>query len=165
MIRIGFGYDAHRLVEGHPLFLGGVKIPHRLGLEGHSDADVLTHAIIDAVIGALGMGDIGQHFPDTDPAYKGASSLSMLKTVAGWMKRDGYKLNNLDATIVAESPKMAAHLPMMREKVAKALETHASQINFKATTTEGLGFCGSGEGIEAFAVVSLVNIIAESESD
>ena len=165
MFRIGFGYDAHRLVEGRPLFLGAVEITHRLGLEGHSDADVLTHAIIDAVIGALGMGDIGQHFPDTDPAYKGASSLSMLKTVAGWMKRDGYKLNNLDATIVAESPKMAAHIPAMRERVAKALETNASQINIKATTTEGLGFCGSGEGIEAFAVVSLVNIIAESKSD
>ena len=158
MFRIGFGYDAHRLVEGRPLFLGGVEIPYRLGLKGHSDADVLTHAIIDAVIGALGMGDIGQHFPDTDPAYKGASSLSMLKTVAGWMKRDEYTLNNLDATIVAESPKMAAHLPMMRERVAEALETHAGHINIKATTTEKLGFCGSGEGIEAFAVVSLIAI-------
>jgi 2-C-methyl-D-erythritol 2,4-cyclodiphosphate synthase len=159
LFRIGFGYDAHRLVEGRTLFLGGVEITHRLGLEGYSDADVLTHAIIDAAIGALGMGDIGQHFPDTDPAYKGASSLSMLKTVTGWMKRDGYKLNNLDATIVAESPKMAAYIPMMRECVAKALEVHTSQINIKATTTERLGFCGRGEGIEAFAVVSLANVI------
>ena len=165
MFRIGFGYDAHRLVEGRPLFLGGVEINHRLGLEGHSDADVLTHAIIDAAIGALGGGDIGQHFPDTDPAYKGASSLSMLKTVAGWMKRDGYKLNNLDATRVAESPKMAAYIPVMRERVAKALEVHISQINIKATTTERMGFCGRGEGFEAFAVVSLANVIDESESD
>lgn len=165
MFRIGFGYDAHRLVEGRPLFLGGVEITHRLGLEGHSDADVLTHAIIDAAIGALGIGDIGQHFPDTDPAYKRASSLSMLKTVAGWMKRDGYKLNNLDATIVAESPKMASYIPMMRERMAKALEVHTSQINIKATTTERLGFCGRGEGIEAFAVVSLANVLDESESD
>jgi 2-C-methyl-D-erythritol 2,4-cyclodiphosphate synthase len=146
------------LVEGRPLFLGGVEITHRLGLEGHSDADVLTHAIIDAAIGALGMGDIGQHFPDTDPAYKGASSLSMLKTVTGWMKRDGYRLNNLDATIVAEGPEMAAYIPMMRERVAKALGVHTSQINIKATTTERLGFCGRGEGIEAFAVVSLAKM-------
>ena len=127
MFRIGFGYDAHRLVEGRPLFLGGVEINHRVGLEGHSDADVLTHAIIDATIGALGRGDIGQHFPDTDPAYKGASSLSMLKTVAGWMKRDGYKLNNLDATLVAESPKMTAYIPIMRERVDKALEDSIRQ--------------------------------------
>lgn len=165
MFRIGFGYDAHRLVEGRPLFLGGVEIDNRRGLEGHSDADVLTHAIIDAAIGALGRGDIGQHFPDTDPAYKGASSLSMLKTVVGWMKRNGYTLNNLDATIVAENPKMAAHIPMMRERVAKTFEVHTSQINIKATTTERLGFCGRGEGIEAFAVVSLTNIIDERESD
>ena len=165
MFRIGFGYDVHCLVEGRPLFLGGVRIPHTLGLEGHSDADVLTHAIIDAVIGALGMGDIGQHFPDTDPAYKGAPSLSMLETVAGWVKRDGFQLNNLDATIVAESPKMASYLPKMCEKVAQTLEMHIGQINIKATTTERLGFCGRGEGIEAFAVVSLAKAIDESESD
>lgn len=155
MFRIGFGYDAHRLVEGRLLILGGIEIPHHLGLEGHSDADVLAHAIIDAVIGALGMGDIGQHFPDTDPAYKGAASLSMLKTVAKWVKRDGYRLNNLDATIVAESPKIASYLPSMRDRVAQTLEATASQVNIKATTTERMGFCGRGEGIEAFAVVSL----------
>ena len=155
MFRIGFGYDAHRLVEGRPLILGGVEIPHAFGLDGHSDADVLIHAIIDAVIGALGMGDIGQHFPDTDPAYKGVASLSMLGTVSEWIKRDGFRINNLDATIVAESPKLASYLPSMRERVAHTLEASVDQVNIKATTTERMGFCGRGEGIEAFAVVSL----------
>jgi 2-C-methyl-D-erythritol 2,4-cyclodiphosphate synthase len=158
LFRIGFGYDAHRLVDGRPFILGGVEIPYRVGLEGHSDADVLTHAVIDAVIGALGMGDIGQHFPDTDPAYKDASSISMLRKVMIWVKRDNLRLNNLDATIVAEAPKLASYLPSMRKGMAEALEVAENQVNIKATTTEGLGFCGRGEGIEAYAVVCLVGV-------
>ena len=156
MFRIGFGYDVHRLVEGRPLILGGVEIPYPFGLEGHSDADVLTHAVIDAIIGALGAGDIGQHFPETDPKYKGASSLSMLRTVMDLIKNDGYRLNNLDTTITAQAPKLAPHLSNMRERLAQTLEASVSQINIKATTSEGLGFCGRREGMEAFAVVSLV---------
>ncbi len=156
MFRIGFGYDAHRLVQGRPLILGGVDIPHRVGLEGHSDADVLIHAVIDALIGALGIGDIGRHFPDMDPAYKGISSLSMLEEVTGWMKRDRFELNNLDATVVAETPKLASHIPAMERKIAEMFEAPSDLINIKATTTEGMGFCGKGEGIEAYAVVSLV---------
>jgi len=122
LLRIGFGYDAHRLVEGRPLILGGVEIPHAFGLEGHSDADVLVHAVIDAIIGALGMGDIGQHFPDTDPTYKDASSLGMLKTVMAWVKRDGFRLNNLDAGIVAEEPRLAPYISDMRQRLAEVLE-------------------------------------------
>ncbi len=156
MFRIGFGYDGHRLVEGRPLIIGGVGIPHDFGLEGHSDADVLIHAVIDAVIGALGMGDIGQHFPDTDPDFKDISSLSMLKTVFGWVKRDGFRLNNLDATVVAESPQLASHISTMKERIAGILEASVQQVNIKATTTEKMGFCGRKEGIESFAVVSLV---------
>ena len=155
MFRIGFGYDAHRLVEGRPLILGGVEIPNTVGLEGHSDADVLTHAVIDATIGALGRGDIGQHFPDTDPAYKGVSSLSLLRKVMIWVKKDGFRLNNLDATVVAEKPKLALYLPTMRERIAEAFDASINQVNIKATTTEGMGFCGRKEGIEAFAVISL----------
>lgn len=155
MIRIGFGYDAHGLVKGRPLILGGVEIPNPQGLDGHSDADVLTHAVIDAVIGALGMGDIGQHFPDTDPAYKGISSLSMLRQVTAWVRREGFHVNNLDTTIVAQKPKLAPYIPDMRERLAEALEAPVKGINVKATTTEGLGPCGRGEGIEAYAVVSL----------
>ena len=156
MFRIGFGYDVHQLVEGRPLILGGVEIPYPFGLEGHSDADVLTHAVIDAIIGALGAGDIGQHFPDTDPKYKGVSSISMLRTVMDLIKDDGYRLNNLDTTITAQAPKLAPHLSNMRERLAQTLEASVSQINIKATTSEGLGFCGRREGMEAFAVVSLV---------
>ena len=155
MFRIGFGYDAHRLVKGRPLILGGVEIPYVLGLEGHSDADVLVHAIIDAVIGAMGMGDIGRHFPDTDPAYKDANSLLMLQEVMKSVKREGFCLNNLDATIVAQMPKLAPYLPTMQERVAQVLEASKNRINIKATTTEGMGFCGRREGMEAFAVVSL----------
>lgn len=156
MFRIGFGYDVHRLVEGRPLILGGVEIPYPFGLEGHSDADVLTHAVIDAIIGALGAGDIGQHFPDTDPKYKGVSSLSMLKTVVDMVKREGFRLNNLDTTITAQVPKLAPHLSNMRGRLAETLEASIGQINIKATTSEGLGFCGKREGMEAFAVISLV---------
>ncbi|HUU80207.1 MAG TPA: 2-C-methyl-D-erythritol 2,4-cyclodiphosphate synthase [Acidobacteriota bacterium] len=158
MLRIGFGYDAHRLVEGRPLILGGVEIPHAFGLEGHSDADVLVHAVIDAIIGALGMGDIGQHFPDTDPTYKDASSLGMLKTVMAWVKRDGFRLNNLDAGIVAEEPRLAPYISDMRQRLAEVLEGSSDHVNIKATTTEGMGFTGRREGIEAFAVVSLVDM-------
>ena len=156
MFRIGFGYDVHRLVEGRPLILGGVEIPHPFGLEGHSDADVLTHAIIDAIIGALGAGDIGQHFPDTDPEYKGVSSLSMLRTVMDLVKGGGFRLNNLDTTITTQVPKLAPHISNMRQRLAETLEASIGQINVKATTSEGLGFCGKREGMEAFAVVSLV---------
>jgi len=158
LFRIGFGYDVHRLIKGRPLILGGVKIPYPVGLEGHSDADVLTHAIMDAVIGALGAGDIGQHFPDTDPAYKGVSSLSLLKTTTDLMHRHGFQLNNLDATIVAQAPRLASHLMPMCKKLAEVLGVSADRINIKATTTERLGFCGKGEGMEAFAVVSLTGM-------
>ena len=161
MFRIGFGYDVHRLVEGRPLILGGVEIPYAFGLEGHSDADVLTHAVIDAIIGALGAGDIGRHFPDTDPKYKGVSSLSMLKTVMDLIKGDGYRLNNLDTTITAQAPKLAPFIETMRQKLAETLEASIGQINVKATTSEGLGFCGRREGMEAFAVVSLVKAKTE----
>ena len=155
MFRIGFGYDAHRLISGRVLILGGVEIPHPAGLEGHSDADVLTHAVIDAVIGALGMGDIGQHFPDTDPAYKGANSLFLLENTMGWVKRNGFKVNNLDTTIVAEKPKLAPYLPEMIKKLAGVLDATPGRINIKATTTEGMGFCGRGEGIAAYAIATV----------
>ena len=158
MFRIGFGYDAHSLVKGRPLIIGGVDIPHASGLEGHSDADVLAHAVIDAILGALGMGDIGQHFPDTDPAYKGADSLLMLKTVMEWVKHKGFRLNNADATVVAENPKLSPHVSAMQHRLADVLEASINQINIKATTTEGMGFTGRQEGIEAFAVVSLVSM-------
>lgn len=158
MFRIGFGYDAHSLVKGRPLIIGGVDIPHASGLEGHSDADVLAHAVIDAILGALGMGDIGQHFPDTDPAYKGADSLLMLKTVMEWVRHKGFRLNNVDATVVAENPKLSPHVSAMQHRLADVLEASINQINIKATTTEGMGFTGRQEGIEAFAVVSLVGM-------
>ena len=156
MFRIGFGYDAHRLVEGRSLIIGGVRIPYHLGLMGHSDADVLTHAIIDAILGALARGDIGQHFPDSDPAYKDIKSLLMLEKIMEWVKADGFKINNLDTTIVAERPKLASFLTAMKERLSGVLDVHMDQINIKATTSEGLGFCGRQEGMEAFAVVSLI---------
>ena len=156
LFRIGFGYDVHRLVEGRPLILGGVEIPYPFGLEGHSDADVLTHAVIDAIIGALGAGDIGQHFPDSDLRYKGVSSLYMLRTVMDLVKGGGFRLNNLDTTVTAQVPKLAPHLSDMRGRLAETLEASAGRINVKATTSEGLGFCGKREGMEAFAVVSLI---------
>ena len=156
MFRIGFGYDVHRLVEGRSLIIGGVKISHDLGLMGHSDADVLTHAIIDAILGALAMGDIGRHFPDSDPANKDIDSLLMLKKVMAWVKQDGFRVYNLDTTIVAEKPKLAPSLLAMRERLAEVLGIRIDQINIKATTSEGLGFCGLQEGMEAHAVVSLI---------
>lgn len=158
MFRIGFGYDAHRLLGGRRLILGGVEIPHERGLAGHSDADVLTHAVMDALIGAMGKGDIGRHFPDTDPSYEGISSLTLLEKVMEWVSHDGFQLNNLDATIVAERPKLATYLPDMREKLSQILRSTIDQVNIKATTTEEMGFCGRREGIESFAVVSLIGI-------
>lgn len=156
MFRIGFGYDAHRLVEGRSLIIGGVKIPYHLGLMGHSDADVLTHAIIDALLGALAKGDIGQHFPDRDPAYQGMDSLLMLRKVMEWVQEDGFRINQVDTTIVAQAPKLAPSLAPMKERLSEVLAVQIDQINIKPTTSEGMGFCGRQDGMEAFAVVSLV---------
>lgn len=155
-MRIGHGYDVHRLVEGRKLIMGGVDIPWGKGLLGHSDADVLLHAIADGILGAIGEGDIGRHFPDTDPAYKGADSLKLLAQVAGLAHERGYHLGNLDATIIAQMPKMAPHIQSMRDNIARVLNAAVSQINVKATTEEGLGFSGTGEGIAAHAVVLMV---------
>ena len=152
-MRIGHGYDVHRLVEGRKLIMGGVAIPWDLGLLGHSDADVLLHAIADAILGAIGEGDIGRHFPDTDVVYKGADSLKLLSHVMKLADSRGYRLGNLDATIIAQQPKMAPHIPMMRNNIASVLNATVGQVNVKATTEEGLGFSGRGEGIAAHAVV------------
>lgn len=156
MFRIGFGFDAHPLVEGRPLVLGGVEIPHDRGLQGHSDADVLIHAVVDAVIGALGMGDIGRHFPDTDPALKGISSLILLEKTLGWAIEKGYDLGNLDITIVAEKPKLAPFIPEIQQKMALCFGESPDRINIKAKTTEGMGYTGREQGIAAYAVISLV---------
>lgn len=153
--RIGHGYDVHRLVAGRPLILGGVEIPHTLGLLGHSDADVLLHAVADAVLGALALGDIGQHFPDTDPAYEGISSLRLLAQVVSLMRARGYLLANLDATILAQAPKLAPYLAEMRVRIAEVFDVAAEQISVKATTEERLGFTGREEGIAAYAVCLL----------
>jgi len=152
-MRIGHGYDVHRLVEERKLIIGGVDIPWEKGLLGHSDADVLLHAIADGILGAVGEGDIGRHFPDTDPAYKGADSLKLLEHAGRLAARLGYILGNLDATIIAQRPKMAPHIPAMRENIARALQTDVARVNVKATTEEWLGFTGAGEGISAHAVV------------
>lgn len=154
--RIGFGNDVHRLVRGRPLVLGGVPIEADFGLEGHSDADVLTHAVMDAVLGAVGKGDIGRHFPDTDPSFKDARSLELLRRVEEIMRGEGFRLNNLDATVVAQRPRLAPHIPEMEKRLAAALGASPERVNVKATTTEGLGYCGRGEGMEAFAVASLI---------
>jgi 2-C-methyl-D-erythritol 2,4-cyclodiphosphate synthase len=154
-MRIGHGYDVHRLVPERKLILGGVEIPWEKGLLGHSDADVLLHAISDAILGAIGEGDIGKHFPDTDPRYKGADSLKLLAHVMQLASSKGYRLGNLDATIVAQRPKLAPHIPQMRENIARVLAVTSADVNVKATTTEELGFCGRGEGIAAYAVVLL----------
>ena len=156
-IRVGQGYDVHRLVEGRKLILGGVEIPFEQGLSGHSDADVVCHAIADAILGALASGDIGGHFPDSDPAYKGISSLELLRCVVERVIPENTEIVNVDATVVAQRPKVAAYIPAMRAHIAKALNVSVDRISVKATTTEGLGFEGSGEGIAAQAVV-LVNI-------
>jgi 2-C-methyl-D-erythritol 2,4-cyclodiphosphate synthase len=155
-MRIGHGYDVHRLVEGRKLIMGGVDIPWEKGLLGHSDADVLLHAIADGILGAIGEGDIGKHFPDTDPAYKGADSLKLLAHVMGLAEERGYCLGNLDATIIAQMPKMAPHIQTMRNNIATVLNADVSQVNVKATTEEGLGFSGAGEGIAAHAVVLMI---------
>ena len=153
--RVGFGYDAHKLAEGRPLILGGVKIPYIKGLLGYSDADVLTHAVIDAILGALGKGDIGRHFPDSDPAYKGADSLFLLKKVVSLAHNERFKVNNLDTTIVAQKPKLSEYLKKMEDKLSGVLEVDPQLVNVKATTTEGLGFYGREEGLAAYAVVTL----------
>ncbi len=154
-MRIGTGYDVHRLVEGRKLMIGGVDIPSERGLLGYSDADVLLHAICDALLGAAGLGDIGRHFPDTAPKYKGISSLSLLTEVYRLLTEGGFRVNNIDATIVAERPKMAAHIPAMVANIASAVNADRSAVNVKATTTEGLGFAGRGEGIAAYAVCTI----------
>ena len=155
MFKIGFGYDVHSLVEGKSLILGGVKIPYVKGLLGYSDADVLTHAIIDAILGALGKGDIGRHFPGSDPAYKGVDSLFLLKEVMKIVQDERLKVNNLDATIVAQKPRLVTYLNEMIGRLSTVLEVDPQVVNLKATTTEALGFCGREEGMAAYAVVSL----------
>lgn len=157
-MRIGQGYDVHRLVEGRKLILGGVEVPYELGLLGHSDADVLIHAIMDALLGAAGMGDIGRHFPDTDPRYAGADSLKLLGCVMEKLYAAGWKVGNVDSTIVAQRPKLAPYLPQMQQNLARAMGVQPDQINVKATTEEKLGFTGSGEGMAAQAVALLVRV-------
>lgn len=155
MIRFGMGYDVHKLVEGRKLILGGVEVPHTLGLLGHSDADVLLHAIADALLGAAALGDIGRHFPDTDEAYKGISSMLLLKHVKDLLQKKGYTANNIDATIVAQKPKLAGFIEAMNQNIAKVLDIDLDCVNVKATTTEGLGFAGTQEGIASYAVVGI----------
>lgn len=157
-MRIGMGYDVHRLTEGRDLILGGVKIPYEKGLLGHSDADVLLHAVMDALLGAAALGDIGKHFPDTDPAYEGASSMRLLEHVGKLLEERLYVVENIDATIIAQRPKMAPHIEEMRRNIAAALHLELDQVNVKATTEEGLGFTGTGEGISAQAVACLDSI-------
>ena len=154
-MRIGHGYDVHRLVEGRKCIIGGVEIPYEKGLLGHSDADVLLHAVMDAVLGAMAAGDIGKLFPDNDPTYKGADSLLLTRRVAEVMAERGYRLGNVDATIIAQAPKMAPHIPLMRENIAAAFGVDIDCVSVKATTEEKLGFTGSGEGIAAHAVCLL----------
>jgi 2-C-methyl-D-erythritol 2,4-cyclodiphosphate synthase len=151
-MRVGFGYDVHPLVEGRPLILGGIKIPYLYGLHGHSDADVLLHAISDALLGAIAEGDIGRHFPDTDPQYKNIRSTILLKKVMTRMREKGFHILNIDATILAQRPKLSDHIPRMVKEIADVLEIETGRVNVKATTSEGLGFAGRGEGISAYAV-------------
>ena len=151
------GYDVHRLVEGRDLIMGGVKIPYEKGLLGHSDADVLLHAISDALLGAAALGDIGKHFPDSDPAYKGISSLILLEKVGELLEQESFLIENIDATIIAQAPKMRPHIDTMRENIAAALHLDVRQVNVKATTEEGLGFTGTGEGISAQAICMLTS--------
>ena len=155
MTRFGMGYDVHQLVENRKLIIGGVDIPYEKGLLGHSDADVLLHAISDALLGAAALGDIGKHFPDTDPRYKGADSLKLLEEVGNLLAAKGYVVGNVDATIVAQKPKMLPHIPQMRENIARVLHVDIEQINVKATTEEHLGFTGSGQGISSYAVAGI----------
>ena len=154
-MRIGHGYDVHRLVEGRDLILGGVKIPYELGLDGHSDADVLLHAVMDALLGAAALRDIGYHFPDTDMRYKGADSMELLRCVSGKIKDAGYRVSNVDVTMIAQQPKLKPHIPQMMENIATALEISVDRVNVKATTEEHLGFTGKMEGMACHAVCLL----------
>ena len=156
-MRIGMGYDVHKLVEGRDLIMGGVTIPYEKGLLGHSDADVLLHAIMDALLGAAALGDIGKHFPDTDEKYKGISSIELLKHVGSLLEENHFMIENIDATIIAQRPKMRPYIDQMRQNIADALEVDITQINVKATTEEGLGFTGSGEGISSQAICMLTS--------
>jgi 2-C-methyl-D-erythritol 2,4-cyclodiphosphate synthase len=158
MMRIGHGFDVHRLVPDRPLILGGVTIPYEFGLLGHSDADVLLHAVCDAILGSLGLGDIGRHFPDTDAAYKGIDSMLLLEHVVGLAQMRGFRVGNLDATIVAQRPKLAPHVAQMITNLAKVCQIESGYVNVKATTTEQLGYAGRGEGISAYAVVLMAAI-------
>lgn len=157
-MRIGMGYDVHKLVENRDLILGGVKIPYELGLLGHSDADVLLHAIMDSLLGACALGDIGKHFPDTDDRFKGISSIKLLEETANLIKSKGYAVNNIDATIIAQKPKMLPHIELMRKNIATALNINIDQINIKATTEEGLGFTGEGLGISSQSIASVISL-------
>ena len=164
-MRIGQGYDVHRLVEGRDLILGGVTVPYEKGLLGHSDADVLVHAVMDALLGAAALGDIGQHFPDTDPAYKGISSIKLLEAVGKLLEEKGYVIENIDATIIAQRPKLAAYRPQMAENIAHALNLPVNRVSVKATTEEGLGFTGTGEGISAQAIALLSSVADYAPED
>ena len=164
-MRIGMGYDVHRLTEGRKLIMGGVEIPYEKGLLGHSDADVLVHAIMDALLGAAALGDIGKHFPDTDPAYQGISSIKLLTHVAELLEENYFFIENVDATIIAQAPKMRPYIDAMRENIAKVLHIDISQVNVKATTEEGLGFTGMGEGISAQAICLLTSPLGVGSED
>lgn len=164
-MRIGMGYDVHRLIEGRKLVMGGVEIPYEKGLLGHSDADVLLHAIMDALLGAAALGDIGKHFPDTDPAYKGVSSVKLLEHVGALLEQNLFLIENIDATIIAQAPKMRPHIDAMRENIAQALGITVEQVNVKATTEEGLGFTGTGEGISAQAICLLTSPVSLGSED
>ena len=158
IMRVGMGYDVHRLVPDRDLIIGGVKIPYEKGLLGHSDADVLLHAIMDALLGAAALGDIGKHFPDNDPEYEGADSLALLKRVGELLSEEGYVIENIDSTIIAQKPKMAPHIEQMRKNIADTLGLDITRVNVKATTEEGLGFTGTGEGISSQAVVLIMSV-------
>lgn len=164
-MRVGMGYDVHRLTEDRELIIGGVNIPYEKGLLGHSDADVLVHAVMDALLGAAALGDIGQHFPDTDPQYKGISSIALLEKVGNLLEEKGYVVGNIDATIIAQRPKLAAYRPGMAVNIAKALHLVPERVSVKATTEEGLGFTGSGQGIAAQAVALLYELCDMVEDD
>lgn len=157
-MRIGQGYDVHRLAQGRALILGGVTVPYELGLLGHSDADVLVHAVMDALLGAAALGDIGQHFPDTDPAYKGISSIELLKNVGALLEEKGYVIENIDATVIAQSPKLAPYRSRMASNIAEALHLDVDRVSVKATTEEGLGFTGTGQGIASQAITLLTEV-------
>jgi len=157
-MRVGQGYDVHRLAEGRKLVLGGVEVPYEKGLLGHSDADVLVHAVMDALLGAAALGDIGQHFPDTDPRYEGVSSIELLRHVGGLLEQEGYVIENIDATIIAQRPKLAPYRPQMARNIAGALKLAEDRVSVKATTEEGLGFTGAGEGISSQAITLLTSV-------